>query len=105
MFLQLGMALEKRQVALIGDAMKIVDFGNKSVPVLPKDFDRFHRQGAIRHVAVKSPSDEPTIGDFGQIFFQIGDDRVGFLRRDSLTGKILSSKSHIFSYYFFATDP
>ena len=97
MLLQLGVALEKWQVALVGDTVKIVDFGNEAIPVLPKYFDRFHRQAAIRHVVVKSTLDEPAIGNLGQIFFQIGDDRVGFLWRDSLTGKILSSKSHIFS--------
>jgi hypothetical protein len=30
------MALEKRLVALVGDAVKDVDLGDKAVPILPK---------------------------------------------------------------------
>ena len=44
MFLQLGMALEERQVALVSDAVKVIDLGDKAIPVLPKDFDRLHGQ-------------------------------------------------------------
>ena len=36
-FLQIGMAFEKRQMALIGDAVKIIDLGDKAIPVLPED--------------------------------------------------------------------
>ena len=44
--LQFGMAFEKRQVALIGDAVKIVDLGDEAVPVLPENFDRLHGQSS-----------------------------------------------------------
>ncbi len=100
MLLQFGMALKEGQVSLIGDAMKIVDLGDEAVPVLPKDFDRFHGQRAVPHVGMKASLDEPTIGDVGQIFFQIGDHRVGFLRREPLIGKILPSESHLFLLMF-----
>ena len=90
MFLQLGMAFEKRQVALVGDAVKIIDLGDEAVPVLPEDFDRFHGQRAVGHVGVKASFDQPAVGDVQQIFFQIGDHRIGFLRREFLAGKILS---------------
>ncbi len=50
MFLQFRMAFEERQVALIGDAVEIVNLGDEPVPILPKDFDCLHRQRAIGHV-------------------------------------------------------
>ena len=68
MLLQFRMTLEKRQMALVGDAVKIIDLGDKAIPVLPEDFDRFHRQRAVRQVAVKTPLDKPSVGDISQKF-------------------------------------
>ncbi len=69
MLLQLGMAFEKRQVALVGDAVKVIDLGDKTIPVLPKHLDRLHRQAAIAHVGVEAPVHEPAVGNVHQIFF------------------------------------
>src|SRR5688572_9015829 len=62
MLLQLRVALEERRMALIRHPMKIIDLGDKAVPVLPKDFDRLHRQGATGHVRMKPPLEKPAVG-------------------------------------------
>ena len=54
MFLQIRMAFEKRQMALVGDTMEIIDLGDEAMPVLPENFDRFHRQRAVAHVAYEN---------------------------------------------------
>src|SRR5258706_16086477 len=94
MFLQIRMAFKERQMALVRDTVKIVDLGDKAMPVLPEDFDRFQRQTAIAHIRMKAPFENPTLAEFGQIFFQIGDDCISLLRRKFRAGKILSAQSH-----------
>ena len=80
MFLQFRMAFEERQVALIGDAVEIVNLSDEPVPILPKDFDCLHRQRAIGHVRMKTSFEQPAVGNIHQMFFKISDHRVGFLR-------------------------
>jgi len=60
---QLRVTLEKGLLTLISDAMKIVDLGDESIPVLPEDFDRLHGQRAITHIRVKAALDQPFVGN------------------------------------------
>ena len=50
-------------MALIGDAVKVIDLGDKAMPVLPEDFNRFHGQRAVGHVGVKASFEQPAVGD------------------------------------------
>jgi hypothetical protein len=88
--LQLGVALEERQVALIGHAVKIVDLGDKAVPVLPEYFDRLHGQGALGQLGVKPAFEKPAIRESQTIFFKIRDDLFGLLRRQFFAGVVFS---------------
>ena len=59
--LEFRMALEEREVALVGATMEVIDLGDKAVPVLPENADRFHRKGSLSEFPVKSPLEQPAV--------------------------------------------
>ena len=69
MSLQLRVTFEKRQLALVRNTMKIIDLRDKAVPVLPKNFNRLHRQGAGAHVSMKPALEQPPVRQLHQVFF------------------------------------